>query len=214
MRLLVVVLLLLSSVAHADEFGGWKFTPPAGATKAVEKSVVKLTTIDSKAKTFCQFWLYAVRAPTGDDVDKEWSDLVERPFKIRGASELVNAEVKGMPVTARTFTIVNGNETIAAAFYVLRPQGAVSSAMLLSTNEASIAKCPMGAFLESLALVKAPARAPSSAPAAESGKSSGAPSIAGTWSNGSSNYVGGVSQGSVKSRYTLNPDGTYQFFRE
>lgn len=213
-----MVVLLLSSVAHSEEFGGWKFTPPPGATKSVEKSVVKLTTIDNTAKTFCQIWLYAVRAPTGDDVNKEWRDLVERPFTIRGASELVNAKVKDMPVTGRTLTIVNGDDAFAAAFYVLQPQGAVSSAMLLSTNEASIAKCPIGAFLESLALVKAPAaQAASTAPATpatESATPSGAPSISGTWSNGSSHYVGGVSQGSVKSRYTLNPDGTYQFFRE
>ncbi len=210
-----VLMLLVSSVAHADEFGGWRFTPPSGATKSVERSVVKLTTMDNSAKTFCQIWLYTVRAPTGDDVKKEWTDLVERAFKIRGASELVNAKVKDMPVTARTLTIVNGNDAFAAAFYVLQPPGAVSSAMLLSTNEASIAKCPMGPFLESLALVKAPAaQATPTAPTAEPTTTSNTPPIAGTWSNGSSHYVGGVSQGSVKSRYTLNPDGTYEFFRE
>ncbi|MBZ0238723.1 MAG: lipocalin family protein [Deltaproteobacteria bacterium] len=215
---LVMTMLLLSSVAHADEFGGWKFTPPEGATKQEDKSAIKLTTIDDESKTFCQIWLYAARAPRGDDVNKEWRDLVERAFTVRDASKAVNATVNRMPVTGRTMTIANGDNTYPAAFYVLQPQGAVSSVMLLSTSAASLAKCPIRPFLESLALVKPPAApAAPSAPAArpaESAQPAGAPPIAGTWQNGSSNYINGVSTGSVSSQYVFKPDGTYQFFRE
>jgi hypothetical protein len=212
---LVVSALLLSSMASAEEFGGWKFTPPSGATKEASKSVVKLTTIDNAAKTFCQIWIYPARAPSGDDINKEWRESVERPYKIRDASGLVTGKVKDMPVTGRTFTVMDGDNAYAGAFYVLQPRSAISSVMLLSTTSASLAKCPIGPFLESLVLVNAPAPAPQAASSVQGpAQPSGAPAIAGTWSAGSSNYIGGVSQGSINRQYILKPDGTYQYFRE
>src|SRR5690606_12009608 len=141
----------------------------------------------------------------------------ERALTVRDASKLVNGAVNGMPVTGRTMTIAADGNEFPAAFYVLQPQGAVSSVMLLSTSAASLAKCPIAPFLQSLALVKPPA-APAASPApaaqpAQPAQPAGAPPIAGTWQNGSSNYVNGVSTGSVSSQYVFKPDGTYQFFR-
>ena len=213
MRIAWIVLTLLVSVAHADEFGGWKYTPPSGATKEAGKGIVSFTKIDNTAKTFCKIALYALRTPGSDDFNQEWKDVVESNFTVERSGEPVTARVKNLSLTAKTATVKKDGGTYVAALYVLQPPGGVSSVILLSSNEASIAKCPIRPFLDSLSLAKAPAQsAPATAPAPA--QQSDAPSLARVWSTGSSVYVGGVSQGSVKRQYTFNTDGTYQYFRE
>jgi hypothetical protein len=215
-KILVTLALLVSSMSYADEFGGWKYTPPAGAKKVTGKGAVTFTAIDNTAKTFCQYGLYTARAPGNDDVNQEWKEIVEPNYTIVSASDPVTAKVKNVSLTARTATVKKDGGTYVLAHYVLQPAGGVSSLVLVSTNEASIAQCPIRAFLDSISLAKAPAPVaqPAPAPAPAPGQQAGAPSLARVWSTGSSVYIGGVSQGSVKRQYTFNTDGTYQYFRE
>lgn len=219
--LVLLSVLLFSSAARADEFGGWKYRSPPSATKEASKSVVKLTAVDNEAKTFCQIWLYAARAPSGNDVDKEWNDLVVRSLNVKDASASVTATIHGMSVSGRTMTVRDGNTAYAGAFYVLQPKDAVSSVILLSTNATSLGNCPIRAFLDSLVLTVPPAAAAKQAPPApaqsvQPSPAAEAPTVVGTWSNGASNYSSsGVARGAtIKRQYTFNPDGTYQFFRE
>jgi hypothetical protein len=176
-------------------------------------SAVTFTLIDNSAKTFCRIGLYAVRAPGSDDFNHEWNEIVAPNFRVISSGDPVTAKVKNMALTAKTAKVEKDGGTYAAALYVLQPAGGVSSVMLLSTNEASIAKCPIRPFLDSITLVAPPKQ---SAPATEPtpAQSTDAPSIARVWTTGSSVYVGGVSQGSVKRQYTFNTDGTYEYFRE
>lgn len=211
----VVLGLLVSSMSYADEFGGWKFTAPSGAKKETLSTAVSFTKIDNAAKTFCKIGLYAARAPAGDDVNAEWEALVAKSYTVVNATEPQSFKLKNMPLSARTATLKIGGETFAAAFYVLQPPGAVAGLILLSSNETSIAKCPIRPFLDSLSLVKAPAATAPAAPAAEPAAAAGGPAIAGTWSTGSSVYDGrGVSMGSINRKYDFKPDGTYTYFRE
>jgi hypothetical protein len=214
MRFVIVALAVLwSSLSHAEEFGGWKFTPPSGATRVAGSTAITFTLIDNSAKTFCRIGLYAVRAPGSDDFNQEWNEVVAPNFKIISSGDPVTAKVKNMALTAKTAKVEKDGGTYAAALYVLQPAGGVSSVMLLSTNEASIAKCPIRPFLDSITLAKAPAPAPTTT--SQPAQPAGAPALTRIWTAGSSNFDGqGVSHGSVKRQYDFKTDGTYQYFRE
>ena len=217
MRFTLVVLgLLASSVSYADEFGGWKFTAPSGWKKETVATAVGFTKVDNAAKTFCRISIYAARAPSGNDVDVEWNGIITQNYTVVSSTEPADFKLKNMPLSARTATVKSGGETYAVAHYVLLPPGGVSSVVLMSTNEASIQKCPIRPFLDSISLAKAPAAAATPpAPSGPQQQSAGGPAIASTWSTGSSVYDGrGVSMGSVNRRYDFKPDGTYTYFRE
>jgi hypothetical protein len=206
MRSVLVLTLLLANVARADDFGGWTFTPPAGAKKEETGDHVTLTKITGK--TFCQYVLFATRAQATNDQQFEWENVVVKNFTVRTAAPPVTKKTKSLTYTATTAALIDkkGN-TWAATHFFVQAGTLVSTVLLTASNAATLAKCPSAAFLDSLALAAPVAPAAVDATPAVN-------LVAGVWGTSTSGYDKGTALGSQSRRYLFGPDGTYTWHSE
>lgn len=224
-RAVVVVMMLVPGLAVADEFGGWKFKPPAGYKKTEAGDHVTLEKVTGK--TFCQLTLFASRARGTDDGTFEWQNVVAKNFLTVTPKKPVNAKSKTLAYVATSGDAKDGSgNAFAFTHYVLMPDGAVSSVLLLSSNAASLAKCPAKAFVESIALASPPTPVETTpaagtlqvtitgASADTPGPTGNAPPFASSWGNSASAYNQGMSLGSNSRQYQFKADGTYRYLRE
>lgn len=85
---LIVVLVLWIFIPHAafgqaEKLGPVQYTPPKGWTKSGKENVVVFSEVDHAKGNFCFMTLYGVTASTGNaqtDFDREWNNLVVKPF--------------------------------------------------------------------------------------------------------------------------------------
>lgn len=216
-RVLVVLAVLDSSVAFADEFGGWTFSSPAGSTRAESGDHVTFTKISGK--TFCQFAVFSAHAPATDDAAFEWKFVVEANFTVKAASKPVTRTTKrGVPMVVTTASVIDkaSNTPFAAGLYVLTPAGAAGSVLVTATDNATMTKCPIREFLDSLSLSAVPATAPPAAPAAAPAAAPDTTdSIVGSWGTGAGNPASHYGTGStLRRQYVFKADGTYTYFSE
>jgi hypothetical protein len=208
MRFVLVLALLATNVARADDFGGWTYTPPAGAkktTRSTQETGDHVTLTKFSGKTFCQYVLFATRAQATNDLQFEWENVVVKNFTVKTAAQPVTKKTKNLSYTATTAALIDkkGNAWAATHFFV-QAGNIVSTVMLTASNAATLAKCPSAAFLDALALA-APVAA-DAAPAANL--------VAGVWGTSASAYNNGMSLGYQSRRYLFGPDGTYTWHYE
>lgn len=205
MRSVLVLVLVLANVAHADDFGGWTFTPPAGAKQEATGDHVTLTKISGK--TFCQYVLFATRAQATNDQQFEWENVVVKNFTVKTATQPITKKTKNLTYTATTAALIDkkGN-TWAATHFFVQAGTLVSTVMLTASNAATLAKCPSAAFLDSLALAAPAAPAVEATPAANL--------VVGVWGTSTTAYDKGAALGSHSRRYLFGPDGTYTWHSE
>lgn len=220
-NVIVVAALLASSVSHADEFGGFKFTAPGGTREVVEGHVsfTKIT-----GKTFCQFALFTARPATGGDEDAadEWRTVVEKNFEATDVAPPRTGKTRSLEYIAVSATMSQKDKgSFAGTLYIVGTGAAISSLLVTSTSKATLEKCPTKKFLDSLELVTVPPgqaapAAPAAGPApAANTAAQPAESIVGTWGGGSSSSTHQYGMGSTSKRtYTFNADGTYAYFSE
>lgn len=217
-HLLLLFALFFSTAAHAEEFGGWRYKPPAGAQRAEANGHVKYTAISGN--TFCQIALFSAHAPTADDAAFEWKYVVESNFKVRSTAPPARQTTRqGLPLIATAAAVADhGGNPYAATLYVLLARGGSGSVLLTSSNNATIAKCPIDEFLDSLALVAVPpasSPAPGAATPAPAAAPAGADSIVGAWAAGSGNPMARQGTGTtLRRQYSFKADGTYTYFSE
>jgi hypothetical protein len=217
----LVVSSVLASVSFADEFGGMKFTAPAGK-KTVDGDHVVYTNITGT--TFCQYALFRSRVPTASDVAFEWKSVVEANFTASNVSQPLSGSTAnaGFVAISATLTQKSDGNTFAGTLVVLAAPGAVASILATSGTAETLGKCPTKTLIDSIVLAQppsppAPARPPAApaqpaapAPAADAG----APALTTSWSTASSAYRQGVSLGYTRRLYTFKPDGTYRYYSE
>lgn len=199
------LLVLSVTAARADELGRWTFTVPTGAKKAESGDQVQMT--KHMGKTFCQYTLFAARAPAADDYAFEWKNVVENNFTVKTSGKPQTRKAKNLTYIATSATVTAGGNTWPVTHYFVQPQGAVSSVLLTASDRATLARCPIAAFLDSLVL----------APAQESTQPTTLTKdaiVVGHWGTATSAYQNGVSLGYQLRRYAFNADGTYTWHFE
>jgi len=216
MRSGLVVAALLATVAPAaaDDFAGWRYTPPSGYETKDSGDLMVIQKITPP--TFCLIMLYRPRASSQSlaaEAAAEWKTNVEQNFTTSGVKHHGKGTTRSklaFHATAGTAEDQSGNK-LAAILYAVSASKQVGSVLLMSNNSDEIKTCrpALTSFLDSLTLTTGATDAPSPAPAALS--------IAGTWSN-SASFVDGrtgmSNSGSIKRQYVFAADGTYRFYSE
>ncbi len=210
-----LVLVMLTSAASADEFGGWHFTVPQGYTASATAHAFAFQKVTPP--TFCLMVLYPVRTktqPLATEASAEWKTYVEGTLKASGVKHHGDGTTKSsLAFYATAGTIENEGSKLSAILYTVATGRSVSSVLLTSNSFDTITACrpSLSVLLDSLSL--APAQTPSPAPAPAAGEPAAPTSaIAGRWATSSASDSG--SWGSVKRQYTFAADGTYRFYSE
>jgi hypothetical protein len=215
----LVVATSTSSVAYADEYGGWRFQAPEG-TRSTDGGHISFTKITGT--TFCQFALFPARPPTGSDVAYEWRTVVAANFTASNLRKPLSGSTANLGFVATSATLTQKDGVVfEGTLVVLAAPGAVTSVMVTSTTVESLSKCPTKAFIDSISLAPAPA-APASAAATQpqpaaapvAPAADGAPLLTTSWGTSSSAYIQGLPQGYVRRQYTFEPDSTYRYYSE
>jgi len=224
--LVLVVSSTVPSPSDAEDFGGWRFESPGG-TRSVDGDHVVFTKITGK--TFCQFAMFPARPPTDADVAYEWKTIVEKNFTPSNVTKPFSGSTSnvGFVSTSATLTHKTGSSFAGTQVVIAAPgaPGAVSSVLITSTNNESLAQCPTKAFIDSIVLVQAPGPARPAAPPAQAqpaqvqpaqpaATTTEGPPIASAWGTAASSYNMGMSTGSISRQYTFKPDGTYRYYQE
>ena len=199
MVLLVSSILLASTGAGAETFGGWRYTTPKGFTSETFNDHVALT--KTSGGSFCSISIFEARPleqAVSVELAYEWYNTVTHSF-IAKVKERGSMTTKNGSVATTTATVTDDNsQRYAASHYILTPPGMIGSVLVLADTDAALARCRGAALgvVRSLEIDKTSSRGTDPEARVESPQ--------GRW----------TSLGATTREYTFASDGTYRFHSE
>lgn len=203
--------------AEAGQFGGWRFTPPAGWTQSTGGDYISFEKITGSS--FCQLALYEARAAAGtseQEADFEWANVVEKTFSAGDKQTLASGKTRSAlayGATAAPITDGSGN-SYYAILYVVTPANLASSVLTISNTPETMTQCraSVSTFLDSLSVAGGTSQGAAST---TSRPPSSTTPVVGRWAaSASARNMLGYSMGSIKREYVFSADGSYRFHME
>lgn len=192
----------MTSVALADTYGGWTYSPPAGYALEKWSDHVQWTKVGPQS--FCAVDIFQMRqleSSLAVEAAYEWHDVVTTTFSPKVTRRATMKTAAGADVTATTATLTAGDGTpYAGTHYVVTPPGMIGSVLLTSTSHAALRACAreVAPFIRSLDIDWDSPRYTHTDPEAREENPQGRWTLAGPTSR----------------EYTFAPDGTYRFRSE
>jgi hypothetical protein len=141
--MLLVSVILVATTAHADTFGGWQYTAPAGYEVETTADHVAFTKVTGP--TFCEIAVFEARAldgPVRAARAYEWHNVVGHQFDATVLRRTTMQTKQGVNVAATTARLVAaGGTEYAAVHFAVMPPGMIGSVLLISTTRASLKGC-------------------------------------------------------------------------
>ena len=153
--------------AQTETLGIVKYTPPKGWDKTSKENVIAFSKVNRDTGKFCIITLYAATPGTGNaqkDFQREWNNLLVKPFKTEADPKTETAEENGLTVTAGGTAIdFQGGKAAAVLSVITRGTTAVS---ILAVYNDEAYTAPYVAFTSNIELDKPVAATVAAAPAA------------------------------------------------
>jgi hypothetical protein len=153
--------------AQTETLGIVKYTPPKGWDKTSKENVIAFSKVNRDTGKFCIITLYAATPGTGNaqkDFQREWNNLLVKPFNTEADPKTETAEENGWTVTAGG-TAIDFQGGKAAAVLSVITRGATSVSVIAVYNDEAYT-APFVAFSSSIELDKPVAATVAAAPVA------------------------------------------------
>lgn len=132
-----------SSVATADTFGGWIYSPPPGYQTEELDDHVEWTKVGDRS--FCAiavFDLRPLRSSVAVEKAYEWHNVVTPTFVPKVTRRATFETAVGDSVAATTATLVTADgTTYAGTHYMVMPPGMIGSVLVTSDSTVSLRAC-------------------------------------------------------------------------
>lgn len=142
LALLVPALVLGSTRAAADTFGGWRYTAPPGYTTKTHQDHVALTQV--KDSTFCSIAIFESRwLERSIAVERayEFYNTVTHAFAVHVRQRSTVATKLGTVMTTTATLVDADNNHYAATHFVITPPGRIGSVLAIADSHVSLASC-------------------------------------------------------------------------